>query len=104
MPQARPAGSGLREATIRSAAERLGAALLGNIRKDLFQDASQNRGLECSATILQVRSEDSTPRSRKLPSPVFGTAKSPQCSLRRHPSAQIFRGYQEALREDPKSL
>jgi hypothetical protein len=43
-------------------AERLGAAILGNIWGSLPQDISQNYGLELSAVILQVRFEDSAPR------------------------------------------
>jgi hypothetical protein len=51
------------ERSYRMAAERLGAAILGNIwERMLASDISQNPGFVCSAAILQVRSEDSTSR------------------------------------------
>ncbi len=50
------------ERRTRCAAERLGAARLGNIlRKPLSQDIYQNPGLECSAVILQVASPTPLP-------------------------------------------
>jgi hypothetical protein len=43
------------------AAERLGAAILVNIYEELFPDTYQNRGLEYSATILQVAPKSPLP-------------------------------------------
>jgi hypothetical protein len=43
------------------AAERLGAAILVNIYEELFPYTYQNRGLEYSATILQVASKSPLP-------------------------------------------
>jgi hypothetical protein len=42
-------------------AERPGAVILIIIFKELFQDIYQNRGFECSATILQVASKSPLP-------------------------------------------
>jgi len=42
-------------------AERLGAVILVNIFEELFPDIYQNRGIECSATILQVASKSPLP-------------------------------------------
>ena len=60
------AGSELWGATDRSAAERLGTALLGNIlikssERNLFSDISQNCGSGYSATILLVATKTPLP-------------------------------------------
>jgi len=42
-------------------AERLGAVILRDIFEELFPDIYQNRGFECSATILQVQVASKSP-------------------------------------------
>ena len=71
------AGSGLLEATDRSAAERLGAALLGNIlsifsKRIFFSDIYQNCCSGHSATILLVATKTALPAAPTTPlSPLF---------------------------------
>jgi hypothetical protein len=52
-------------------AERLGAVILGDIFKELFSDIYQNRGFECSATILQVASKSPLPAFPGGPGTIF---------------------------------
>ena len=56
-----PAESGVLEATIGAAPERLGGAVLRKIREELSPDISQNPGLECSAVILRSAAKSPLP-------------------------------------------